>query len=41
LKKPKFDLTAFMGSGLIPKPDLLYEVSEIKSVIKSLEQKIK
>ncbi|HCY77454.1 MAG TPA: hypothetical protein DHV28_16180 [Ignavibacteriales bacterium] len=41
IEETEIDLTAFMGSGLIPKPDLLYEVSEIKRIIKSLEQKIK
>jgi len=41
IEETEIDLTAFMGSGLITKPDLLYEVSEIKRIIKSLEQKIK
>ena len=41
IEETDIDLTAFVGSGLIPKPDLLYEITEIRKIFKSLEQKIK
>lgn len=44
----EIDLNSFIGSGLIPKPDLLYEtkemkkeLTEIKRIFKNIEQKMK
>jgi len=41
IEENDIDLTVFIGSGLIPKPDFLFEIAEIKETIKKIEQKIK
>ncbi len=40
VEENEIDLTSFVGSGLIPKPDLLYEVHEIKRILKNLVDQI-
>ena len=34
----EIDMTIFMGSGLIPRPDMLYEVHEIKNELKVISK---
>jgi len=39
--KNEIDLTAFVGVGLFIKPDLLYEIADIKNFVKGISEKIK